>query len=448
MMRLQNVWYIIIFTTIVSPITIQSITQETIRTTDTLEELGAIFKCGQAFINSNITINGAMYGKIKRNGQSDTRFGNVIRVDQVFGNDSKGKRNGKPFKTISAALEAAQAGDAVWVFPGTYDESLVIPNGVAVIGLSAGVVKISRNVSNATDLITMGENSRLENVSLSLTSSTHVKLRGIVFPGTTSATAAVRGVNVIIDNSTANNTGSSDIFGIHGNGTGLPTEEFSSIQSTSVAVKSIGGGTKRGILVDTAHNFCVRDSSFLVISSGGIVGSYIGAATTVSGATLTLRNSTAGGTTADISQGNGNLTLVATQLINANASGMGFSTGIYSANIIWADQNTLPMGTSFLRPGTNNAGPTEVFVRVSQPLVINSLSVRTRIAPGGTNIDQFILRKNGIDTVLAVSLTGVQLSNVNEGASVAFSEGDSISLKVIRGATSSTQDVTVVMGLY
>ena len=66
-------------------------------------------------------------------------FGNVLRVDSVYGNDANAALNNKlPFKTINAAMAAAIPDTAIWVFPGTYTESVVMKDDVSIIGLSAG----------------------------------------------------------------------------------------------------------------------------------------------------------------------------------------------------------------------------------------------------------------------------------------------------------------------
>ena len=70
--------------------------------------------------------------------QSTPLLGNTLRVDSIYGNDSTGTLGGPPFKTINAALSAASSGNVVWIFPGTYNESITIPTGVSVIGLTEG----------------------------------------------------------------------------------------------------------------------------------------------------------------------------------------------------------------------------------------------------------------------------------------------------------------------
>lgn len=58
--------------------------------------------------------------------------GSTIFVDATYGNDTTAKREkeGKPFKTLTAAKNAAISGDLIVVKNGTYEENLVLKNGV------------------------------------------------------------------------------------------------------------------------------------------------------------------------------------------------------------------------------------------------------------------------------------------------------------------------------
>lgn len=371
-----------------------------------------------------------------------TDFGNVVRVDQVFGNDATGQRNGSPFLTINAALAVALPGDVVWIFPGTYAESFTIPAGVTVRGLAQGAVTISKSVAVATDLVTMGENTRLEDVELILTSASHVNLRGIVFPGTTSATAKLRTATLFVDNASAPGAGTSEVYGIHSNGTGTPGEETFAVNDCIITVNSTGLGAKRGILVDTPNDFHIRNANIAVTNTGG--GSAIGVETNNAGALFTTRTSTISGTTADISQTLGIMTIVTTDLLHATANGLGFSTDISPSLIVWADVGTLPAATNFMHVGTDTPA-NEMFVRTNQPLLVKSLSVRTRTPPGST--DTWTLFKNGIATPFTISLTTPNTDNVNNAQSVSYAPGDSISLQVTRGLAGASETV-VVMDLY
>ena len=165
--------------------------------------------------------------------------GQELRVDKVFGNDSTGVRNGAPFATITKALSMAQPGDNVRICPGIYNENFVVPDYVSIRGVSAGSCMVVQNVTTATDLITMGEYSVIEDLTLQLTSTQHVQLRGIVFGGTTTTTSALRGIRIRIDNSTAPSDGSSNVYGIHATGSGAPQDTIFSAVEVAINVNSI-----------------------------------------------------------------------------------------------------------------------------------------------------------------------------------------------------------------
>lgn len=371
-------------------------------------------------------------------------FGNVVRVDQVFGT-ANGARNGCPFKTINEALAVAIPGDVVWIFPGIYEESIVIPDGVAVRGLTANKVTIQRtNVTSDTDLVVMGEGSRVEDVLLRLTSNEHVNLRGIVFPGTTTLNSVFRYSSLVIDNSTAPSDGSSNVYGIHSTGTGRPNRVVSNVRSANIWVRSSGQGAKRGIIIDSPNGLFMRDTNINV--EGGT--DAIGAETNNLFAELRINTSTIGGTTADISQTNGFLSIATTDLINATANGYGFDTEIQPANFFWAVPGSLPAGISYMRLGSAPTSPYEISVPASQKLLIKSLNIVAYIPPGGSVTDTWIVRKNGMPTPLVVTLTGTQSSSINRNVSVHFDQGDDISLQIIRGNNSGTTDVIAIMEVY
>lgn len=75
-------------------------------------------------------------------GGSFPAMGNVAVVDQVNGNNSTASVGGLPFLTITAALAAVTSGQQVYILPGTYNESITIPSGVGVRGMSVKTVII------------------------------------------------------------------------------------------------------------------------------------------------------------------------------------------------------------------------------------------------------------------------------------------------------------------
>ncbi|MDZ5480321.1 hypothetical protein [Bacillus thuringiensis] len=369
------------------------------------------------------------------------------------GNDSTAFIGGNPFKTINGAITAINTigatGITILVFPGVYDETVVIPSGNSLRGVSLSTVTIrQQNVASNTIVLTMGENTRAEDITVLLTSSNHVSLTGVAFPGTTSQTAKLRTAVITVDNSTASTSGTSNVYGIHSFGTGTPDDSISAVRATTITTRSAGLGNKRAILVNTnPHNFHCRDINLITTSSGG-AGSFIGVEVNRSGAQLSLRLASIQGTTADVSQTAGTMVLSSANLINSNANNLNFSTVLQPNTIIWADPASLPSGIRFYRPGTAAASNTEVFIRISQKAIVKSLGIRARVSPGGTNTDTWTIRKNGVDTPLTVTLNGAQTSNINNNVSVTFQAGDSISLKVTAANGSTTADTIIQVDVF
>ncbi|MCM3546883.1 hypothetical protein [Priestia megaterium] len=378
---------------------------------------------------------------------------NIALVTKL-GNDSTASIGGSPFKTINGAISAINSigatGITILVYPGIYDETIIMPPGNSLRGVSLLTVIIQKqNVTSNTTLLTMGENTRVEDITLMLTSTNHVNLTGVAFPGTTSQTAKLRTISLTVDNSTASTTGTSNIYGIHSYGTGNLSGNNDAIRASIITVKSAGLGTKRVLLVNTnSHRFNCRDTNFFITSAGGS-GSYIGAEINQSGSQLVIRASTIQGITADISQTAGSLTIGTTNLLNSNANNLGFSTVLQPPTIIWADPGSLPKGAvRFYRPGSSSVSTTEIFIRLSQKCLLKSLNVRSLTGPGVSNTDTWTIRRNGIDTPLTVSLTGAQTNNINNNNSVSFQAGDSLSLKVTTSAGTSVTDTVIQVDIF
>lgn len=404
---------------------------------------------GSHTITARLTVGGSLVASSTTTSftvNADTFVGNYLVVDAVFGNNATGKRNGPAFLTINAALAAAQPGDTIHVYPGNYNETFTIPSRVSVIGQTIGVI-VNQAATSATDLITMGEYSSLEHMTLNLTSTQHVQLRGIVFPGTTSATARARMITLTVDNSGASSTGTSNVYGIHSTGTGSSAPNFYAVEESQIAVNSVGNGVKRGVLLDTDNAINMRDVAAIVQSSGGI-GSYIGAETNSPNSILAFKNGCLGGTTADISQTTGTLVLIASHLMNSNANGFAFTTAITPSSFVWGASGTIATGTSFMVPGTNSASPNESFVRIAQPTVVKNISVQARVSPGAGNTVSFVVRKNGIDTI-SLNLSDSQTLVTNDTQSISCTRNDTISVRVSTSAVSSTcADAVLTMYLF
>ena len=377
------------------------------------------------------------------------KIGNMIRVDAVFGDDGTGVRNGQPFLTIQAAIAVAQAGDTIWIMPGTYNLSagITIPASVVLNGISIGAVTIQMlNVGTATTLITLSNSSVLENLTLKLTATDHYVLTGILYPGTTTTNADVQNINLTVDNSTASNGGSSNVYGIRSTGTGVPPEDTDCLRSSCVTVLSAGGGTKRAIVHDTAAGtFSCRDVNTRVTRTGTGVGTYIGVESNFAGAVVLYRVGTISGTpTADVSQTLGTLILGVPNVYHSSANGLGFGTLLTPATLDWGDSGSVSSGTRYMYRGTATASASnESKTRFAQKTIVWELSIRAITGPGDSRTDTWTIRKNGVDTALTGSLVGAATSVLVTNISVSFAAGDDISLKMVCAGGSTTSDVVV-----
>ena len=97
-------------------------------------------------------------------------FANIIYVDGTNGVNDTAERGQftKPFKTIAAALAVALAGDTILIGPGTYPQSLTIPNiaGLTIKGFGTGQTVVMDGGANPTiSYVSAGANA-LQNLIL------------------------------------------------------------------------------------------------------------------------------------------------------------------------------------------------------------------------------------------------------------------------------------------
>jgi len=374
-------------------------------------------------------------------------FGNSVIVDQINGDDTQGSRGLVAFKTIQAALAVAQSGDCVYIAPGTYNltSGITLPDNVTVRGMNAQAVTIQMlNVVANTDLITMGNNNRVEDVTLKLTSAGHHTLRSIVYPGTRSGTSKLRTLNITVDNSGAGSAGTSNVYAIHSNGTGTPNDSFNAVRACMITVNSAGLGNKRGILVDTANNFSSRDSNFVVTNAGG-AGSYIALETNNAAARLVNRSSYANGATADISQTLGTLVWEG-QLANLNANGLNFNSLVTPAILEFCIPGAVKSASpQFLYPGTFNPSTNEISLNLPSGAVVKNMVIESLIAPGTGHTDVYTVRKNGVNTSLTVTLSGATLDGSDTVHSVTYNAGDDLSIQLNTTNASLGANVVVLV---
>ena len=320
-------------------------------------------------------------------------FGNVAVVDIVGGNDSTASINGNPFSTIQGAVNASVAGTTIWVMPGTYNlpSGITLKSNTSLRGISLqGVIIQMTGVISDTILITMGTSTRLEDVTLNLSSASDVNLTAVYFPGSTSTTAKVR-VCLINVNSTIP-TLTKTICGMFSDGaTTNPNVILStnSVQRTTTNVTGnlTSGGKIRGWYFTGALQFSVRDT--VIFANGGVGSDTIGVETTNTSSLIIIKTSTVSGSNYDIRQPSGlsiqnsGIQLCATDLINANADTNGFQTNIETGNLVFSILGNIGNDTHYLLPGTSNYNSLSheiVGIPFSQNVIIFS-GILTAILP-------------------------------------------------------------------
>jgi len=439
----------------------------------------------------------------------------IIRVDQYWGNDDNASNiitNGLkskyqiPFKTVTAALAIATAGDTVLVNPGTYTESagLTLPTGIAIRGTSTQTTTIQMTgVSQATTLLTMGENTRVEDLTLYLQSPgpAHYNLTGVLFPsGTnTSVTAKIRTCVITVDNSGCEYQGTSNVYGVRASSAGTlgsGSFSFNSLKGSTINVRSNGGGKKRGILVDGPNIVTTRDLNVYVSRppnpNTDPSGSYVGIETNDDVGqygSIQLRSTTVGCVIPDISAGHTytasdilqttpatitNPTYLASagiqigpgsDLVTKSAGNKGFSTYIYPTTIHYGLKGNLDAATTtaYLWPGTQkvsndfpDTGLVPAYYRVQQPSLLSGLSAGLNVGAGGTDTVTILVRYTPISTGVitstpfTVTLTAGETNKEFYNASLRLNTGDRIHVQLLYtgGNGNDGHDLTVQVDMF
>ena len=426
-------------------------------------------------------------------------LGNVLRVDAVNGNNATASVGGSPYLTVEAAVAAATSGKTIWVLPGTYTlaSGITLPDGICLRGMNVQTTTIQMTgVTANTTLLTMGENCRVEDITLKLTSSGHYTLKGIVFGGSSTITSKLRTSVLTVDNSAASSGGSSEVYGVDCTGTGTlgaGTFSFNCIKGSTLNVYSNGGGKKRGILISNTNLMSTRDTNIYVAqpTSTASTGSYVGVETDdgLTGA-IQLRSTTVGTVTPTAGQSYTASDILqttpatitdptylaspgiqigpGTDLVTKTAGGKGFSTYIYPTTLYYGLKGDLKDGGSsnaYMWTGTqgvvNNSFPdpsltTPAFYRAQQPFILAGLAIFMTTGPGTGNTTTFTVRRTPVGGSIAdVSGYSLVFSNAETtksfySGSQTFSAGDRIHLQVQHsgGNANTTHDITAQLDCF
>jgi hypothetical protein len=423
----------------------------------------------------------------------------------VAPNGSDGTGSGSassPYLTISKAITqrntlSSTTNIDIQLLSGTYNETVVLPDYTALQGQSVQTTRIEvTGATENTTLLTMGENCRVENLTLILGSTTNnVGLTGIHFGGTTTATSKLRTAVLTVDNSTTSSTANSDVYGVLCNGTGglnSTSFAFNCLKGSTITVKSNGAGIKRGILVNNSNVVTTRDLNVYVPepSVTGSTGSYVGVETNDPGnsGSILLRSTKIGVvkptggslyTASDILQTTptsiASPTYLAspgiqigpgTDLVTKSAGGKGFSTFIYPTTLYYGLKGLLHTGSNgYLWPGTqaigNNTFPDgslpPAFYRFQQPAILSGINVHCTTGPTGGNETTLQVYRTIGGTGSFIGVTGYRITfagGSTDGSyyntSQDFAAGDLIHVGITYsgGNQNETEDITVQLDVF
>jgi hypothetical protein len=394
-------------------------------------------------------------------------------VDAVYGDDitAAASRYTLPFLTINAALALATTGQIVFLRPGAYQGPITIPTGVAIRGASTQVVSINAlSVVAATTLVTMGTQTRLEDVTLNISSASDVNLTAVDFPTGTPQTAKLR---TMVVNVTSTATGAPTVLGIRSAGTSSNVvSSANAMRGCTINIYPSGTGINRCIYIPAGNRFAVRDINIYINGAGA---NNIGVETTHADTIAELKTSTVSSVTTNVDQTQhhdilrtlGLIVLTSTDLFDNDAGGRSFTTTSEPSNIFFGIIGDLGNNTRYyLVPGTvplasiPNTSRTvwtaaNVFlIPWNQPVIVFTFTLNfTGTIGSGVTIDFNIHR--GIagaipaeTPVLTIQLTSGQKTQTITTQSAVFKSGDTMACTVVTNGNPGTGTFIGIVGMY
>ena len=387
-----------------------------------------------------VTINGAPYPPPL---PSLFPTGKTLTVDKEYGDDglAAGNRFAYPFKTLQAAVSLTPVNYTnIRVNAGDYTLSeaavgvglplITLPSDVSLTGAGTQCVTVSYTAtSNAITMVQMGSNSRIENMTLNLSSTNDVSLTGVQFPSGTSLTGKLRSLVV---NVTSTASAGRVITGILSDGTsGVGFTASDALARSTVNVSCSGTAQTRGVLIKGTNRFGVRES--VINCQGNAMGNIIGIETNVAvpGDTpyLSVKSSTVRGVQADVSRTAGTIIVGATDFVNNKSNGHSFLTVTESSDETFAVIGNLGNNQShFLVPGTyqQNAlpgAPLKIPVPHDKILIASSIYYTGTL---GGDLSAKVYRNNVLVYTITLPVAGFGTEGIvtNNTVSVDFATND------------------------
>ena len=286
----------------------------------------------------------------------------MIRVT-VDGSDTLGAsaKYVNPFETISAALVSAVAGDEVYVLPGTYTQysDIVVPDNVCIRGANVQGVVIQRlNATNSANLFTLGQNCRLEDLTVTMTTSSQPIAGAVysVFNISDASSGATTKLRTLVANLNLNNPS--------GSGSALITTASASTKlspayitrscTINVTASNLGANCYAKCVEALGQNRTSLRETMIHIDAFNCSGArIIGCETIAANSVIDLKSCT-------VSASGSNLTNCSLAEISQTASGSSIVLGYttlenYSANFIGFTLNQTPANSTFGVIKTNGA---------------------------------------------------------------------------------------------
>jgi hypothetical protein len=351
-----------------------------------------------------------------------------------------------PFLTINGAFASAVAGDEVFLYPGTYNEVITVPSGVALRGAnSQGVIIQQINPVVPLAVVTMSQNSRMEDVTVNLSIAVAPgpgPFIAVDFANGASVNAKFRTSNVVVNLA----AGNAAMYGIQSSGaSALGSTVSHAIRSTSISVNGTGVLPIRGVIVNGPNRFVFRDCAVGVAGAGA---DCVACETTNALAFLGVKTSSLEGSLYDVLQTAGLIVIGATDLIRHTAP-LSFTVDIASARTFFGIIGN-PAGntTYFLPPSIVPIASISTVVPYTftliEALCVYSMNISFvgSIAIGESAT--FTIFKNNVATLLTIVLTSASPFSVDlTSVGVTFLPVDTIDARL---TTVGSPDVQAFIG--
>ena len=290
------------------------------------------------------------------------------------------------------------------------------------------ILQMIPTVPGTYTMVTMGTQTRLEDLTLNLTTSTGgANLVGINFPLTTPGTAKLRSMVLNVTSTAGDST---FCYGVFATGTTTNPKVFqssSAARAITINVTANVTGFVRGIYVTGALQYSVRDIIVKATCTGSPA-DCIGIEATNSGAYVVIKTSSVDGTTYDIKQPSGLaatnpvIQLNATDLINANSDANGFTVNTEPSHIYYIGVGNWGVSTHYLFPGTvaySALSLTPIGIPFPQKCIVFEVLISCQPALTGTDSVTLTLYKSLLPNTIGTAFATVT-ANVANGSYVRF----------------------------